>query len=106
MTTPISTLLTNLGNTADEVAAKLTAAGVTGTLNEPNSCAIARYLEAEGFEDVAVLNCPNPTTRYDDWFQVEAHADNGYVIGATGPVADFIRAFDREEYPHLIAGSS
>ena len=105
MTTPISTLLTSLGKTADEIAENLIAAGVTGTANEPNSCAIARYLEANGYEDVAVVNGTDhgdPTDR----FQVEANADDGYIIGGYGPVANFIRAFDAGAYPQLVSGGA
>jgi hypothetical protein len=104
MTAPIGTLLANLGKTRDEIAESLTAAGIAGVVNEPCTCAIARYLESNGYEDVAVINADPLPGGLPDCFQVEANASDGYVIGDAGPVADFIRAFDREEYPHLIAG--
>lgn len=100
MTTSIRDLLVGLGTTADEIAESLTVAGIAGQVNEPCECAIARYIRANGYEGVGVLNGAGPL----DCFRVEASDSGDYVIGDAGPVADFIRAFDREEYPHLIAG--
>jgi hypothetical protein len=100
----IRNLLNILGRTADEIAENLAAAGIAGQINEPCECALARYIQASGYESVGVINATPPVGRFGDWFQVEATGSDGYVIGDSGPVADFIRAFDREEYPHLIAG--
>lgn len=100
----IHTLLAGLGRTADEVAEALTVAGIKGQVNEPCECAIARYIQANGYDSVGVINGDPGPGGPRDWFMVEATASDGYVIGDSGPVADFIRAFDREEYPHLIAG--
>jgi hypothetical protein len=101
----IRILLADLGRTADEIAASLAAAGIAGAINEPCECAIARYIRANGYKSVGVVNADSGPGGPRDCFQVEATGSDGYVIGDSGPIADFIRAFDREEYPHLIAGS-
>lgn len=92
----LPTLLSNLGTTADEIAAKLTDAGIAGDINEPCSCAIAAFIKASGYEDAAV------GTNDDGGFYVETEDQQEYTIGRSGPIPDFIRAFDAGAYPHLV----
>lgn len=99
-TASLPELLTNLGSTADEIAGSLAAAGITGELNAPCSCAIANYLSAQGFASVAVA------VEESGCYVVEHGADVSHTIGQDGPIPDFIRAFDAGAYPHLIQDGS
>lgn len=96
MTAPLSELLNSLHTSADEIAAKLADAGITGEINEPCSCAIAAFVKANGYRNVAVGK--------DEagGFFVEADDEHEHKIGAYGPIPDFIRAFDAGTYPHLV----
>jgi hypothetical protein len=96
MTKPLPTLLSELGSTADEIAAKLAEAGIEGDINEPCSCAIAAFIKANGYPDVAV------GTNNDGGFYVETDDHSEFTIGQAGPIPDFIRAFDAGAYPHLV----
>jgi hypothetical protein len=94
MTATVAEVLDRLGKNADQVAESLNVAGITGRPADPCECAVSRYLESLGFESVAVMNS-------EFGYSVETSEDF-HTIGDEGPVADFIRAFDDGQYPHLV----
>jgi hypothetical protein len=93
----ILALLVDLGSTADEVAAKLISFGIKGEREKCSTCPVAQYLFSKGV--VAKINDPT-------WFGlggVGIGVDSYWYPLATYPqltgVFNFIRAFDRGQYP-------
>lgn len=94
-----------LGDTPDEVAKNLVAAGIKGRPTAPCDCPIANYLKSRGHEEVAV------TSRYaygDDVvadFQVNDDSKTTFVPGVPLPEAcrRFISRFDNDEFDELVA---
>lgn len=83
--------LAALGRTADEVAATLAALGMTGSQIVADYCPVARYLHDHAKLGWAAVSCASIA------------GDRFATFDTPGPVADFVRAFDRGAYPELIA---
>lgn len=116
MTTPtgplteqwLSDVLTELGQTADDVAAALRTAEITGERHNPHHCPIARYL-AQRVRQVAPSG--QLTVSVTTWTRVEVdQPDTGYhavEVPTPEAVNDFITAFDTgAAYADLVAESN
>lgn len=99
----INTFLVELGNGSIEVANRLRREGVTGTPKSANSCAIARYVSAVLTSDLEILAV---RVGWDHLVvTVIGHRHNRKVtVPLPQPVKQFVRLFDRGDYPELIAG--
>jgi hypothetical protein len=86
-------VLQEMGETHFEVATTILKKGISGKRQSPTRCPITRYAEAMGFTGVI--------TGADsiDLFQSGSPAK---VVLCPDPVRDFIKSFDRGEYPELI----
>jgi len=91
----IRAALDKLGSTSEEVAEKLKEKGVKGARRSVGTCPIAIYLWREGFKwenGVGTMivggSCISDNPRAD-------------LMATPGVVADFIRDFDRGNYPEL-----
>ncbi len=85
--------LTELGNSAAEMAESLKKHSVTGTPEESTSCAIANYMKTKfKCEDVEVDGC---TVRVGD-----------HDVDMTKASKEFIEKFDEYEYPDLLDAES
>ena len=90
----IETVLNNLGNTAEEVAANLVAAKVKGYRYSTCHCPIAKYLIQQGF--IAVVVGVDSLGYYKGF---------GHRVGVKipKPVSEFIQRFDTDgdTFPEL-----
>ncbi len=91
----IEDLLRQLGGTADEVAASLHTAGVTGIPDESHRCPVANYIRSCAPADARIradgeLVCVR---------RGEVHVD----VSTPDAVAEFIAWLDRGAYPDLDA---
>lgn len=85
--------LAELGNTEEEVVAKLGKLGCTGNLQDWYSCPIANYLKTYGFDDPAV----EPEQITADWKSAVSQ-----TVIPTSHIKFFIIHFDEAKYPELI----
>jgi hypothetical protein len=93
-----------LGDTADQVAAKLAAMGCNGTPGMAEACPIGHYLEQVmpcGYENPD--DCGVAVECDEDVIRVRVEDAGWLRINTPGPVARFIVAFDRNDYPGLAA---
>lgn len=90
-------LLTDLGSTPEEIAAALTAEGVTGATNNSTDCVLAKYLRAHsvpargihlGFDHGEIAL--NPVPGHVEWCRLPDAAN------------DFAQRFDEGEWPALV----
>lgn len=99
-------LLADLGDNPDRVAASLQDAGVQGIPKDNRSCAVALYLAAQmGCEaevrSVTVGHCSmlmtlvNPRT---------GRPAGRLLIQLSKPIRQFVAAFDAMEYPDIVRG--
>lgn len=90
----VADFLKSLGTRGDEVAASLRRLRVKGIKMENTMCPISNALRAQ-FSNVAVSSGPYAITIYDALTKDEIMVSTPYYI------ADFIRQFDKGEYPEL-----
>ncbi len=85
--------LAQLGNTSEEIAAKLRIVGIKGRRQEPKSCPLTHYLVQVDprFRNFRIGNI----TVYDGTLDYEAGVD------METPVRQFVRDFDDGKYPYL-----
>jgi hypothetical protein len=97
----VTTLLGDLGGTAQEVAAGLATAGVRGIPRDRHQCAVARYLNAVVGADPqlgrVVVGSSRLWVRSRRWWSITA------VLDPPIPVPQFNSGFDRESYTELTA---
>lgn len=87
--------LHELGGDSDEVAESLRKQGIKGLRGEHCHCPVANYLKSRGFGG-EVWGYPGPSVfRYV--------STDVAVVGTPEPVFNFIRRFDDEEFPDLVA---
>lgn len=89
----VDRLLTQLGDTADDVAQTLLTGGYLGRRDDCANCPVAKYLRASGV--------------YDAW--VDQHEVTSGIVGQVTlpkPVILFVQEFDSFGYPDLIEGAA
>jgi hypothetical protein len=74
------------------IAAKLEDLGIKGDRNEDTSCPLATYLEGEGFSFCSVDS---------KTITVETENGVGISVKTPKPFAEFVKAFDKGEFPEL-----
>lgn len=88
--------LASLGETADEMAASLRAAGITGIRENGEACPLAVYLRREGFRDLNVTRAQIEDARAR--FGVEGR----WRMDTPPPAEEFIGRFDDyKDWPDL-----
>jgi hypothetical protein len=101
LTGEIESFLGGLGENADDVAASLRKQGVQGQPQDKAQCAIARYLGAVVGAERRVRNISVGTSELSvsgpHWWSAKL------VIEVPPAIQQFIRAFDRYQYPDLVA---
>jgi hypothetical protein len=102
----LSDVLTELGPTADDIAASLRTAKITGDRNDPSTCPIARYLAQRVRQ--AAPSCRITAISVSTRIRVGVDVpDTGYcsvAVETPEAVDQFITAFDKEAaYPDLVA---
>jgi hypothetical protein len=94
-------LLTGLGPTTGDVAAKLGSIGVRGVPRSTTSCVLARYMHAVTSPDPRVraitVNLDAVTILRRRWWSPRV------IVPVPLPVQQFILRFDRGEYGDLVA---
>jgi hypothetical protein len=100
------TLLLELGDTPDRVAASLEAAGVRGVPKDNRSCAVALYLSAQmGTEAevraVTVGHCSMLITLVNP---DDSRPAGRLLVQLSKPMRRFVAAFDALEYPMIVRG--
>jgi hypothetical protein len=97
----IESFLSDLGANADDVAASLRDHGVQGQPQDKAQCAIARYLGAVVGTETRVRNISVGTSELSvsgpHWWSAKL------VIEVPAAIQQFIRAFDRYQYPDLVS---
>ena len=87
-----------LGDTKDDVARRLDAAGVRGAANNVSDCAVAVYLSAVVAADARVA----AVLVGNDRVFVKVEGSRWYVgVPLTKPLRAFVTDFDRHRYPTL-----
>lgn len=96
----------------DEIAEALAELGCQGTVGNPRSCPVARYLAiyfghphgirfaVVGHAVAALQEYPRRTNDGEEWMDLLTTAQ---VNDPPGPLRRFITEFDAEEYPFLVA---
>jgi hypothetical protein len=101
LTGEIECFLSGLGGNADDVAASLRHEGVRGQPQDKAQCAIARYLGAVVGAETRVRNISVGTSELSvsgpHWWSAKL------VVDVPPAIQQFIRAFDRYQYPDLVA---
>ena len=101
LTGEIESFLSNLGGNADAVATSLRNEGVRGQPQDKAQCAIARYLGAVVGADKRVRNISVGTSELSvsgpHWWSAKL------VIEVPPAIQQFIRGFDRYQYPDLVS---
>ena len=97
-------LLTGLGESPDEVAATLRAAGVRGVPRDNRSCAVAVYVSAlmgsePRIRSVAVGHCALSITVVTQ----DQRPAGRLLVQLPKPVRRFVAAFDDHRYPSVAA---
>ena len=92
-------VLQELGNTSEEVVAKLRAEGIKGKMSAPGSCPIACYLKRKGFYKPSV-------TQYDvsvvtDEPDPDLLPRTYHYVKNTEAIKMFVIEFDHGRYPEL-----
>jgi len=89
-------LLAGLGDTPDAIAARLAAAGITGTLSDASCCPIAAWLRRvePGLDLAAVLG---------DVIYLRTGTGVETTVTTPDAVNEFTALFDTGRYPSLIA---
>lgn len=85
--------LAALPETADGIAAHLTAKGVRGVPGDGCDCPISNYLTAYGFRRVWVTPA---------WMRAYPEPDVRQTVETPTRIADFVIRFDRGEFPELV----
>lgn len=95
-------LLASLGHTSEAVSSTLSSAGVVGVPRDPNGCAVSRYLGVVLGSEPSVVG----VTTAASWVELETTARIAPKVRVRLPraVRRFVEAFDREQYPTLLAG--
>lgn len=101
--------LTDLGDTADDVAATLRDAAIKGRRSNAVQCPVARYLARRVAEHASSTQAR--VNVHDDATVLvatsSAHSEDLIVsVALPDPVLDFIRDFDEGAYPDLIDDST
>ena len=99
-----STLLAGLGDSPDEVAESLRAAGVTGVPRDNRSCAVAVYVSAlmgsePRIRSVAVGHCALSISLLTP----DRRPAGRLMVQLPKPVRRFVADFDDERYPSVTA---
>jgi hypothetical protein len=93
-------LLVDLGSTEDKVANKLVSLGIKGDRKKCNTCPIAQYLVSKGIDG-------RDGNENGDEIKIGIGIGSYWYSLATYPqitgIYNFIRAFDRGEYPQCEA---
>jgi hypothetical protein len=101
LTGEIECFLNDLGGNAEDVASSLRHEGVQGQPQDKAQCAIARYLGAVVGADRRVRNISVGTSELSvsgpHWWSARL------VIDVPAAIQQFIRAFDRYQYPDLVS---
>jgi hypothetical protein len=97
----VTTLLSGLGDSAEDVVATLAGEGVRGLPRDRNNCAIARYLNAVLGADPhlrgVVVGSSKLWVRRAPWWSAAT------LVEIPVPVQQFISLFDSDAYPQLLA---
>jgi hypothetical protein len=93
--------LAALGEDSDEVASSLARSRVQGYCHQPRDCALARYLSAilaadPGVEQISVGHS-ELWVHGPHWWSLKA------IFALPKPVRQFVRDFDEDRYPSLVA---
>lgn len=101
----LRSLLTGLGNTADEVAATLRTAGVKGNRADAHDCPVARFIAAQARELVATAGQVTVTLTAEQAVIGITVAGSGdyreVTAGTPSAVEDFLDSFDGGAYDDL-----
>jgi hypothetical protein len=101
LTGEIESFLSDLGDNAENVAMSLRNQGVRGQPQDKAQCAIARYLDAVVGADRRVRNISVGTSELSvsgpHWWSAKL------VIEVPSAIQQFIRGFDRYQYPDLVS---
>jgi len=97
----VTTLLSSLGGSAEDVAANLAGEGVSGLPRDRNNCAIARYLNAVLGADPQVRGIVVGSSKL--WVRRAPWWSAATLVEIPVPVQQFISLFDSDTYPDLIS---
>ncbi|GAA4100926.1 hypothetical protein [Actinomadura miaoliensis] len=97
-------VLTGLGETADQVAAALHAAKITGQRHNPSDCPMVRYVAARARERVPSAQVTASATRSTIQVEIDLRDADPQTVWTVTPqaVREFIDAFDDGEYTDLV----
>jgi hypothetical protein len=91
----LQSVLVELGNSAEAIAAKLAEAGVTGRRNDAHTCPVANFLVLKGFTSPTVCT-----------FTVTAENGGKSMLASTPePLIQFLAAFDGGAFESLKAAA-
>ena len=97
----VTTLLSALGGSAEDVAASLAGTSLSGVPRDRNNCAIARYLNAVLRADPQVRNIVVGSSKL--WVRKAPWWTAAVLVEIPVPVQQFIALFDSDAYPQLLA---